>query len=153
MNKYKNPRYTYLSNLIALSDNQNSINNESKVIENQNANIANIANVINPINSIQRDKTTVSDFIESRLILDPNHMLEIKEIKRAYYAYLYDRKVNHYAELSFQDLIDCEPKLIYKRVNLCKSCKKKHYSGCCDGYSKNNKASPFYMIGVKLRES
>jgi len=148
MRKFANPRYVYLSNLIEQNNNQYSINNESKVVENESTNIANvvnIANIANPINSI-------SDFIESRLVLDPNHMLEIKEIKRAYYAYLYERKVNHYAELNFQDLIACEPKLVYKRVNLCKSCKKKHYSGCCDGYLKNYKVSPYYMIGVRLRE-
>jgi len=97
----------------------------------------------------------VKQFIDSRCEYSFMEMVPHSHIRDAWSKFLSSeseniKHLNIAWNITPADIARLDNRYSYKRVHICKSCKNKQFSKCCDQYAAQNRTSHNYMIHMRL---
>ena len=87
-------------------------------------------------------------FLVENTMFEKGGIITMEEIRSSFSSWL-DKKVSKLDKGTF---VQVNEKYTIEKINICKSCRGKYRSGCCERYAKNNKSTTYAVNNIAWRD-
>lgn len=97
----------------------------------------------------------VQEFINTRCEFKQSHLMIYTEVREEWNKFMranIDKvsKLNVSWRFNPHDIAKLDNRFIYKRTYVCKACRRRHYSHCCEDYQVGNRLSQYSMVNLYI---
>ena len=97
----------------------------------------------------------VQEFIDTRCEFKQSHLMIYTEVRDEWNKFMranIDRvsKLNVSWRFNPHDIAKLDNRFLYKRTYVCKACKRRHYSHCCEDYQVGHRLSQYSMVNLYI---
>lgn len=97
----------------------------------------------------------VQEFIDTRCEFKQSHLMIYTEVRDEWNKFMRANadkvsKLNVSWRFNPHDIAKLDNRFIYKRTYVCKTCKRRHYSHCCEDYQVGHRLSQYSMVNLYI---
>jgi len=97
----------------------------------------------------------VQEFIDTRCEFKQSHLMIYTEVRDEWNKFMranIDKvsKLNVSWRFNPHDIAKLDNRFIYKRTYVCRACRRRHYSHCCEDYQVGNRLSQYSMVNLYI---
>lgn len=117
----------------------------------------NLENLNKQIVDIKKNKIFefLKTFLKNNIKYDNEEYILMKDLKRKFKEYCYSIDSKNLQNINYvftkEDLLKIEPRIKFKHLSFCRSCKTRYRMGCCSENKRDNRNTSEVVLNFKFR--